>query len=226
MIDSRVGRCEPRTVIATRIKMTGSASRKLPFGRKSGSQSARAWNVESTLWDIPIASPAMVVAANPFSPPSSAAAKAGTTNRLVSIGSSLLDIPAIAITASPASTDAIAQFRYPSRSGDKPVRTAPFSCSAAARVARPKRVNRNTSARPTATAIAIPASTKLAVGIVELPRWTTPSGSKEVSCNAAAPPPSAVTRNCMTDCRYRNTPNDATMRASGGAARRGRKTNP
>ena len=150
---------------------------------------------------MPIASPAMVAIAKPSSPASSAAASAGTTSRLDSVGSSLLVMPAIRIIAPPARTEAMIQLSKPSRSGESPVRIAPFSFAAAARVANPKRVNRNTAPRPMATAIARPASTKLAVGTTTSPNRTTPSGSSEVSCSDAEPAPVSLTRSCMTDCR-------------------------
>ena len=73
--------------------------------------------------------------------PSSAAASAGTTSRVVVVGSRP-EIGSIRITARPASTDAIAQFTAPSRSGEMPSSSAPFSLPAAARVARPNRVSR------------------------------------------------------------------------------------
>jgi hypothetical protein len=53
--------------------------------------------------------------------------------------------------ARPAISELITQFATAIRFGDRPVTTAPFSVSAAARVASPNRVNR----RPKASAAAI-----------------------------------------------------------------------
>ena len=89
-----------------------------------------------------IASPAAVATAKLSRPPKSAAASAGTTSRLVSVGSRRPDTPATRITARPAKTVATTQLRNPRRSGESPVSMAPVSCSEAARVASPKRVYR------------------------------------------------------------------------------------
>ena len=76
---------------------------------------------------------------NDRNPPSSAAASAGVMSRLVVPGSSP-EIGAMRMTAAPASIAAIIQLMAASRSGEWPSSTAPFSLSAAARVARPNRV--------------------------------------------------------------------------------------
>ena len=79
------------------------------------------------------------MSANDERPPRSAAASAGTTSRLVVVGSSPA-IGSMRMTAKPASIEATIQFTAPTRSGEMPSSTAPFSLPAAARVARPNRV--------------------------------------------------------------------------------------
>ena len=93
---------------------------------------------------MPMARPAAVVMANDSRPPSSAAASAGTTSSVVVVGWSPA-IGSMRMTATPASTEATAQLTAPSRSGEMPSSSAPFSLPAAARVARPNRVKRNTA---------------------------------------------------------------------------------
>ena len=99
-----------------------------------------------------MARPAAVVIANDSSPPSSAAASAGMTSSVVVVGLSPA-MGSIRMTAIPASTEATAQHTEASRSGAMPSSSAPFSLPAAARVARPNRVNRNTAPSSAATTI-------------------------------------------------------------------------
>ena len=88
---------------------------------------------------MPMPRPAAAVRPNERKPPSRAAASAGTISRLVVAGL-MLAIGAMRITAAPASIVASIQLTAARRLGDRPMRTAPFSLSAAARVARPKRL--------------------------------------------------------------------------------------
>ena len=81
--------------------------------------------------------------------PTSAAASAATMNSAYASGMSGT-MGAISTPPTPAITVLSAQFTSAMRCGDRPVTNAPFSDSAAARVARPKRVNRNQSVSATA----------------------------------------------------------------------------
>ena len=115
-------------------------------------------------WAMPMARPAAVVSPNERNPPSRAAARAGTINRLVVPGSSPA-MGAMKITAAPASIEAIIQLMAASRTGECPSSTAPFSLSAAARVARPKRVRWNTTASTAVATATSPSSHSRSAGI-------------------------------------------------------------
>ena len=78
---------------------------------------------------------------NEVKPPVSAAASAGTMSKVSSVGSSGM-MPRTRMPMSPASMLPSTQFSPASRSVGIPSSTAPFSFPAAARVARPNRVNR------------------------------------------------------------------------------------
>ena len=66
-------------------------------------------------------------------------------NSVYDVGSTV-ETGAIRMPASPASTVAMTQFPRPIRFADRPISAAPCSFSAAAPVARPKRVSGTTSA--------------------------------------------------------------------------------
>ena len=78
-------------------------------------------------------------------------------SRVIVAGSSDAFIVAARIPNAAASTDERTQFTAASCSGDRPIRTAPFSSSAAARVASPNRVKRNAAHRATVAAMTSPA---------------------------------------------------------------------
>ena len=92
----------------------------------------------------------------------------------------------ISTTATPPSTAATAQFTIPSRSGLSPASSAPLSLSAAARVARPKRVKRYTPHNTAATATARPARSRRLALTVEPNTSTGFSGSKATRSAVAA----------------------------------------
>ena len=107
------------------------------------------------------------------------------------------------------------------KSGENPSTTAPFSFSAAARVARPKRVYWNTSHSNTDSAITTIATKSWSAAIVVTPRWTwvvffTP-GNGGTCCEVM------LNRKMIVACKNTNTPTVATTLASGGACRSGRK---
>ncbi len=92
-------------------------------------------------WTMPRARAAATVAPNDSSRPTRAAARAGTTSRVVVTGSSPV-MGATRIPPRPARTLASTQLTAARRSGDQPSRATPVVSSAAARLARPKRVKR------------------------------------------------------------------------------------
>ena len=89
---------------------------------------------------IPIPRPASIVTMNELNRPRSDAARAGTISRVIVIGSSDWLMAAARMPNMPASTVEATQFTPARKSGEYPRTIAPFSFSAAARVARPKRV--------------------------------------------------------------------------------------
>ena len=93
---------------------------------------------------MPIPRPAATVMPNEVKPPSSAAPRAGTMRSGTLIGSSVV-IGETMIPNRPTMTVASTQLAPARKSGEKPRTMAPFSFSAAARVARPNRVNRNSA---------------------------------------------------------------------------------
>ena len=156
--EPRVGSRSPRRNSTTRITTSGSASRTPGSGAPwaLGNQVAVAATYCTTDCSPAMAKAAATVMPNDASPPSSAAPSAGMMRKVMVAGS----IDALTVAASTpndaANTAERTQFTAASRSGERPMRTAPFSSSDAARVASPKRVNRNTahSAAVTRTTIA------------------------------------------------------------------------
>ncbi|CAB5023535.1 unannotated protein [freshwater metagenome] len=138
----RVGSARPRSVIAMRMRMNGSASGMPARGNQFGTALETVEKWRSAAWSIPISSPARVAIVNDAIPPSRAAASAGTTRRDVETTSSCLVTDAMRITATPESTVAIIQLTAARRSGERPARTAARSFSAAARVDKPNFVQR------------------------------------------------------------------------------------
>ncbi len=131
----RDGMRSPLIAMITTMMISGSAACQ----SRSGIQLSSPRRLRISLCSMPMPSPASVVSVNERNPPSRAAARAGMISRLVVPGSRP-EIGAMRITAAPASIAAIIQLMAASRSGEWPSSTAPFSLSAAARVARPKRV--------------------------------------------------------------------------------------
>lgn len=130
--------------------------------------------------------------------PSSAAASAGITSRVVVVGL-MPEIGSISTTATPPSTEATAQLIVPSRSGEIPSSRAPFSLPAAARVATPNRVNRKTAARTIVAPIASAASSSRFWVTVVPNSDTVPSGSTGRRVTTLAP--LTGNRRRATSCR-------------------------
>ncbi len=96
------------------------------------------------------------------------------------------EIGSIRITANPARTEATIQLIEPMRSGEIPTRSAPFSLPAAARVANPKRVKRNTAVSTTVATTTSPASSRRFALTVVPSRCTGVSASTpRFTCTAA-----------------------------------------
>ena len=192
-------------------------------GSQSGSHVVSGRTAQPRMSDctMPIATPAAVVMANDSSPPSSAAASAGITSSGVVVAL-MPAIGSIRITAMPAMTEATAQLTAPSRSGEMPSSSAPFSLPAAARVARPNRVNRNTAPR-TAAATTASSSSRSRFCVTVVPRRSIGSSARTGRWRVATAPLTG-NRSRTISCRYSSRPSDATTRARGAAWRSGRKT--
>ena len=137
MSPPRARTARERSDIATMMTMNGSASPR-PC---CGSQVHTVSSFVISDWAQPSARPASAVIQNDSKRPISATASAGTMNSVYEVGSRLA-IGAIRMPATPASTVAMIQFCAATRLADMPVRAAPRSFSAPARVASPKRVYR------------------------------------------------------------------------------------
>lgn len=122
---------------------------------------------------MPIARPAETAGPMALKLPTSAAASAGTMNRVYETGMSGT-IGAIRMPDSPAIIVDSAQLAYAMRSGDRPVTSAPVSVSAAARVARPNRVSRNAAISATVSATMIAANHSRSCGIRRSPNRRRP----------------------------------------------------
>ena len=118
----------------------------------------------------------------------------------------------------PAITVLSAQFTSAMRCGERPVTKAPFSDSAAARVARPKRESRNQSPSAIESAMMIAADHSRSPG-TRLPSiWYVCAG--KIGATVTADEPSCV---ASSACSTIMTPTEATAFAAAGAARSGRK---
>ena len=138
---------------------------------------------------------------------------------VIVVGSIDALIVAARIPTAAASTAEIIQLTAASRSGERPIRTAPFSSSAAARVARPKRVNRYAAQRATVAATTSPARISWSRAIDVPRRWTGRFSNSGLTATACE-----VKRSTTTDWSTSSSPTDATVLASGGAWRSGRNT--
>ena len=92
----------------------------------------------------PVAKPATAAIGNEANPATRATARAGRMNSVKLVGVSVVIVEK-RTPKNPAITDARIQLAPARRSGDKPVRMAPFSFSADACVAQPMRVQRNSA---------------------------------------------------------------------------------
>ena len=107
----------------------------------SGSQLQTPSSLVTSDWSIPSASPAAAATPKDWNRATSATPSAGTMNSVYDVGSTV-ETGAIRIPAMPASIVASIQLPAPMRFADSPIRDAPRSFSALARVASPKRVKR------------------------------------------------------------------------------------
>ncbi len=162
---------------------------------------------------------AATVTPNDVRPPTSAAPSAGTMSSVIVVGSIDALIVAARIPTAAASTAEIIQLTAASRSGERPIKTAPFSSSAAARVARPKRVNRYAAQRATVAATTSPARISWSRAIDVPRRWTGRFSNSGLTATACE-----VKRSTTTDWSTSSSPTEATVLASGGAWRNGRNT--
>jgi hypothetical protein len=112
------------------------------------------------------------------------------------------------------------QFASATRSGDTPLTNAPVWDSAAARVTKPNRVNRNPPANTTASPTTVTARKNRSASSV-----TDPSSQRSDGKIAATLTGLVPWRIANTPCRTTSTPSDATALAKGGASRNGRNTN-
>jgi hypothetical protein len=109
----------------------------------------------------------------------------------------------------------------PMASGDRPSTSAPCSFSAAARVARPNRVQRSTNHSAPVTRSTSAASHQRSAGTWRPPASTRSVGRGPSRCSDVAAAPSK--RRSTTPIRYTISPSPATTRASTGELRSGRK---
>ncbi len=112
------------------------------------------------------------------------------------------------------------QLASATRSGDTPLTNAPVWDSAAARVTKPNRVNRNPPANTTANPTTVTARKNRSASSV-----TDPSSHRSAGKIAATLTGLVPCRIANTPCRTTSTPSDATALANGGASRNGRNTN-
>ena len=133
--DPRAPSLGARRVMATRITRNGRPSGSPCCG--SQVNTVRSFVISD--WHMPSTSPASAVTANDSKRPTSATPSAGTISSVYEIGSSV-ESGAIRMPASAASSVAMIQFCVAIRVAEMPIRAAPRLFSAAARVARPKRV--------------------------------------------------------------------------------------
>ena len=167
-----------------------------------------------------MASPATTATPSSWKRPRIAAASAGTMNSVYATGISGT-IGAIRMPATAATAELIIQLTAAMRSGDSPLTYAPFSVSAAARVASPKRVKRNASASTKAMRRIVAANQSRSPGTRTSPNVYTLLGKMASTTIGVVPTRAAIT--CISTTI---TPNDATAFATDGAARSGRNTRP
>ncbi len=130
-----------------------------------------------------------------------------------------LDSDAARIPKTAATTEANIQFPAARTFGEKPNNVAPFSSSAAARVANPNVVALYKIVRTRAVRRTMPASQKRSWGI-RVPNIVSVSVGRIALTVSLEVPNRSRTR----DCSSINTPTVATTFASSGAPRRGLKT--
>ena len=161
-----------------------------------------------------------VVQPNERKPPTSAAESAGRIRAGTAVGSTLELIEATKMPSSPVMHVESTQLMPARRSGEKPSTTAPLSFSAAARVARPKRVNRNSADSATVNAITSTATNSCS--------WVISSTQRSTRCfdtnvNGLTVRGVVAKRRMTIACSRSSSPTDATTLASCGAWRSGRK---
>ena len=118
---------------------------------------------------IAIPKAAAVVTQKELNLPRSAAARAGTMSSVTVNGSMKLLTEAARMPKAPVKTVDRTQFVPASRSGENPMSIAPFSFSAAARVASPKRMKRNTAHSAPVTARTMIGEARSSLGITSRP---------------------------------------------------------
>ncbi len=148
----------------------------------------------------------------------SAAARAGTT-KSASVVESAWAIGAEMIPIPPATTAASTVFTIDSWFTERPASIPEISFSEAARVARPKRVQRYSAASTSVSTITIPAIQKRFTGTETSATLTVSVGKRFGICLDAVPNPSTIAA-----CSVSRIPSDATSFASGAAVRSGRNT--
>ena len=142
---------------ALRVIVTRMITNGTPSARPCcGSQVHTVCSLISSDCTMPSSKPARAVIQNELNRPTSAAPSAGTTNSVYEVGSSD-EIGVMRMPDRVASSVAIIQLRAAMRVGEMPIRAAPVSFSAPARVASPKRVKRKTTVSATATTTTMPA---------------------------------------------------------------------
>src|SRR5712692_6468679 len=167
---------------------------------------------------MPIKRPATTAGTRYWNRPRMAAASAGTMNSVYEIGTSGA-IGAMRMPDRPATMALIIQFAAATRSGAMPLRNAPFSLSAAARVASPNRVNRNDAAIAKARPSTVTANQTRSLDTLTEPNIQILLGRIPATFTGVVP-----SRSPMTPVSTTITPIDATARATAGAVRKGRNT--
>ena len=169
-------------------------------------------------WAIPRPRAAATVAPNDVSRPARAAARAGTTSRVVVAGSRAVNGPT-RMPPRPASTLASIQLAADTTSGDQPSMASAVWSSAVARLASPNRVKRESAHSPTAAATTNPARSSRSRGTSTPSTVTARLGRSDGTGRLSAPNQSTASAWSVA-----SSPTDATTRARAGAVRSGRKT--
>ena len=204
----------PRVIAAITIRSSGNA---LPTP-VAGSHDASVCTSSRTDCTMPSPKAAAVVMAKEEKPPINAAASAGTISKVNVTGSAVTIGPA-STPAPPASAPASAQLTAATRSGFHPVNASATSSSAAARLARPNRLNRYSAQAPAVATTTMPASHNRSLGRTTLPKCRGVDGRTRGTDTASAP-----YCNVTIACSATMTPTDARSRDNGGVARNGRNT--